>query len=134
MSSTVSKRRAKKRAAPTSRKLRRVTASLPSVSKAEGPPHISTPDTVFLDLGFSVEEARLLTIKSDLCNQILKLVRERGYSQRDLAKIWGKPQPRVSEVLNCKLSLFSIDVLVTYLGQLGVHITFAVAPERKAAS
>ncbi|MCX6107974.1 MAG: XRE family transcriptional regulator [Proteobacteria bacterium] len=107
---------------------------MPSALKAERQPHVSTPDSLFLDLGFSAEEARLLTIKSDLCNQILKIVRECGYSQKDLAKIWSKPQPRVSEILNCKLSLFSIDMLVTYLGQLGVHVTFAVARERKAAS
>ncbi len=134
MSSTASKRKAKRRVVPTSRKLRRVTASLPSASKAERQPPVSTPESLFLDLGFSAEEARLLTIKSDLCNQILKIVRKCSYSQKDLAKIWGKPQPRVSEILNCKLSLFSIDMLVTYLGQLGVHVTLAVARERKAAS
>jgi predicted XRE-type DNA-binding protein len=75
-----------------------------------------------------------LTIKSDLCNQILKLVRELGYTQKDLAKIWSKPQPRVSEVLNCKISLFSIDTLVTYLGQLGADVTVKVARDGKAAS
>lgn len=133
MSSTASRRKAKKRVDTTSKRPPLATAPSSAGSKAKGRLRASTSDTLFADLGFSSEEARVLTIKSDLCNQILKLVRERGYTQKELAKIWGKPQPRVSEILNCKISLFSIDVLVTYLGQLGADVTVKVA-RGKAAS
>lgn len=127
MSSTASKRKVKKRATKTSKKPRRAIALSSAESKAEGrTPHISTAETLFEDIGFTKEEARLLTIKSELHIQILRLVRERGYTQKDLSRIWSKPQPRVSEILNGKISLFSIDTLVTHLGQLGTDIRFSV--------
>ncbi len=133
MSSTASRKKAKKRAGTTSKEPPLATASSSAGPKARKRSRVSTSDSLFIDLGFSPEEARVLTIKSDLCNQVLKLVREQGYTQKELAKIWGKPQPRVSEILNCKISLFSIDTLVTYLGQLGADVTVTVG-RGKAAS
>jgi predicted XRE-type DNA-binding protein len=85
---------------------------------------------VFEQLGFSPEQSAREVIKADLYVAILKLVRERGLSPGDVGAILGKPHSRVSELLNGKLNLMSIDTLVEYLDKLGAVVKVSV---RKAS-
>jgi predicted XRE-type DNA-binding protein len=92
-----------------------------------------TSGNVFEDLGFSQEESRVLSLKAQLAAMLVRVVRERQLTQKDLGEIWGVPQPRVSEVLTGKLTLISIERLIAFLGLLGVEISFrAKAPSKKA--
>lgn len=100
--------------------------------KKSKPKH-SMSGNVFRDIGFSPEESRVLTLKAQLAALIVQVVRERQLRQRELVKIWGVPQPRVSEVLTGKLSLVSIERLIEFLGVLGVDITFRAKPSSKKA-
>jgi predicted XRE-type DNA-binding protein len=88
---------------------------------------------VFEDLGFSPEESRVLTLKAQLAALILRVARERQLSQKDLGKIWGVPQPRVSEVLTGKLAVVGIERLIEFLGLLGVEIVFRTKSTTKKA-
>ena len=54
---------------------------------------------VFRDLGFSLEEAEHLKIRSDLMIQLQKLIASRGFKQAETAKILRVTQPRVSDLL-----------------------------------
>ena len=92
------------------------------------------PQSVFEDLDVPPEKARLMELKGQLAVRIIREARERGLSQKDLGELWGVPQPRVSEVLNAKLTLVSIDRLVEFLGMLGVEVSFRTSrgPRRKA--
>jgi predicted XRE-type DNA-binding protein len=83
-----------------------------------------TSGNVFEDLGFSAEESRVLTLKAQLAALLVRVARERKLTQKELGKIWGVPQPRVSEVLTGKLALISIERLIEFLGILGVEIVF----------
>lgn len=85
---------------------------------------------VFEELGFSVEESRVLTLKAQLGALIVNICNERTLTQKDLSKLWKVPQPRVSEVMTGKLRLISIERLIEFLGTLGVEVDF----RKKSAS
>ena len=94
--------------------------------------HLATGN-VFEDLGFSPKESRVLTLKAQLAALIVRVAREHHLTQKDLGKIWGVPQPRVSEVLTGKLAVVSIERLIEFLGLLGVEIVFRTKPSSKRA-
>jgi len=82
------------------------------------------------DLGFSPEEAAAIKLKASLHAEILRLVEKRKLKSRQLEKILDQPQPRISELLNGKISKVSAEKLVGYLSRLGVEIKVST---RKAA-
>ena len=67
---------------------------------------------VFEDLGFSREEAAALQMKSKLHSKIVR--HARNYSQSQLQKLLGEPQPRISDLMRGKISKFSLETLVSY--------------------
>ena len=85
---------------------------------ANKPAHI-TRGNVLDDLGFSPEQATALKFKAELYRAILKYARK--YSQKELQVILGEPQPRVSELLNGKITNKSVDKLLHYAGRLGIE-------------
>ncbi len=91
--------------------------------------------SVFTDLGFGREEAEHLTIRSELMIKIEKLLKARGLTQSEAAKIMRVSQPRVSDLLRGRLDLFSTDALIDMLARLGVSIrlAFASSKSRKVA-
>jgi predicted XRE-type DNA-binding protein len=93
----------------------------------------ATSGNVFEELGFSPEESRVLTLKAQLAGLIARVTRERQLTQKELGKIWGVPQPRVSEVLTGKLAVVSIERLIEFLGVLGVEVIFRAKPSSKRA-
>jgi predicted XRE-type DNA-binding protein len=85
---------------------------------AKKPTHL-TRGSVLDDLGFSPEDATALKFKAELYQAILKCAKR--YSQKELQVMLGEPQPRVSELLNGKISNKSIDKLLHYAGRLGIE-------------
>ncbi len=79
---------------------------------------------IFKDVGFTDAESQILEMKSALLNQILQIVEQEGYSQKDLQEILAVPQPRVSELLNGKMSTMGMEKLVEYLMRLGCAPTW----------
>jgi predicted XRE-type DNA-binding protein len=67
---------------------------------------------VFDDLGFSPEEAAALHMKSLLHSKIVRYAQ--NYSQSELQRMLGEPQPRISDLLRGKISKFSLETLVNY--------------------
>ncbi len=100
--------------------------------KAAPPAHV-TRGNVFDDLGFSRAEASSLKIRWDLHRQILRIVGREGYGQRDLEKLLGQPQSRVSELLSGKISRLKLDTLLQYLDRLGARTEIRVRYPRRAA-
>ncbi len=90
---------------------------------------------VFKDLGFGREEAEHLVIRSELMIKIEKLLKARGLTQAEAAKIMRVSQPRVSDLLRGRLDLFSTDALIDMLARLGVSVrlAFASSKSRKVA-
>ena len=75
----------------------------------------------FKDLGFNEQESRSLTIKANLYGKLFDVVSEKEIKTCDLEKILDVPQPRVSELLNGKMSSLSIEKLLLYLERMGVE-------------
>jgi predicted XRE-type DNA-binding protein len=78
-----------------------------------------THGSVLDDLGFSSGPAGVLKFKAELYQAILKVAK--NYSQKELQRILGQPQPRVSELLNGKIASKSVDMLLYYAGRLGIE-------------
>ena len=87
-----------------------------------------TPSTgnIFEDLGFNREEAEHLRIRSTLMVIVSELIKTRGLTQTQAAKLFGVSQPRISDLVRGKIGLFSIDTLVDMLASGGVRVEISV--------
>jgi predicted XRE-type DNA-binding protein len=89
---------------------------------------------VFLDVGFSPEEAENLKIRSALIISIRKLIKSRGMKQTKAAELFGVTQPRISDLVRSKVELFSIDGLVNMLAHAGLRVELTVQEEQGRAA
>ena len=85
---------------------------------------------VFRDLGFPPEEAQNLLLRSDLMTRIERYVKTSGLKQKDAAARLGVTQPRLNDLLKCKIEKFGLDALVNMLGHAGMRVELSV---KKAA-
>ena len=85
---------------------------------------------VFLDIGFSPDEAQNLHLRSELMSKVEHFVRSSGLTQKECAVRMGVTQPRLNELLKGKIDKFSLDALVTMLGRTGMRVRLLV---KKAA-
>jgi len=88
---------------------------------------------VFADLGFHTEQARHLRIRSDLMIEVSRLIKARGLTQAEAARMFGISQPRVSDLVRGKIDRFSIDTLVTMLGHAGVEVVLSTRRRARVA-
>lgn len=87
---------------------------------------------VFRDLGFDREEAEHLVIRSELMIKTEKLLKARGLTQAEAARIMRVSQPRVSDLLRGRLDLFSTDALIDMLAWGGVRVKLVLKTPRRA--
>src|SRR5258708_40079605 len=92
-----------------------------------------TTGNVLDDLGFDPQTALELKLKADLHLGILKLVRKRRYTARELEALLDVQQPRVSELLNGKLHLLSVSKLLYSADLLGGTARITITSKSKAA-
>lgn len=83
-------------------------------------------DSVFYDLTDSPEQAANLTARGLLMTAIEQRIREMGWTQTEAAARLRVTQPRVSDLLNGKLTKFSLDALVNMLAPVG--LAFDIRP------
>ncbi len=83
-------------------------------------------ENVFADLG--LPNADELYLRASLGTEIVKIIRKKGYSQKEAAKILGIKQPEVSALLNAKFQRFSQEKLISFLNKLDYKITIQVSP------
>jgi predicted XRE-type DNA-binding protein len=77
---------------------------------------------VFVDLGFTTEEAANLTLRSQLMLVVKDAIKDRGWTQQRAAKELDVHQPRISDLMKGRLSEFSLDALVCLVQKLGYEI------------
>src|SRR4051794_15605838 len=92
--------------------------------------HVSRGN-VFDDLGFTAEEGAILQMQTQLHIEIMRAVRQQKLTPRQLEKVLGVPQPRVSEVLNGRISRMTADLLTKYLYRLGREVTMKTTTTRR---
>jgi len=90
---------------------------LPNKRPVEGEYRVS--GSVLDELGLDRKGALELKLKASLHQNILELIKRRGYSPRDLERILRIQQPRVSELTRGKLSTLSVARPTPVRGPLG---------------
>lgn len=85
---------------------------------------------IFIDLGFDKIEAENLRMRSDLMFRVSEFYRKSGMTQSAAAKALGLTQPRLNALLKGRLSLFSLDALVSIANRAGLNVRLVV---KKAA-
>lgn len=88
---------------------------------------ISSSGNVFLDMGFSAEEAAILQMRADLMAKLRKVIKARKLTQAKAAKILGVSQSRVSDLVCGKWEKFSLEMLITLATRAGLHVTLKTA-------
>ncbi|OGI37841.1 MAG: hypothetical protein A2140_09910 [Candidatus Muproteobacteria bacterium RBG_16_62_13] len=98
-----------------------------------------TEGNVFADLGFDKQTAGNLRIRADLMIELREVIRRKGLTQAQAAKLFGVSQPRISDVQDAqvpraqgcagaadlvrgKIALFTIDMLVNMLARAGKKV------------
>lgn len=79
---------------------------------------------VFKDIGFGDAEAANLLARAELMLKIRDIIEEKGWSQREAARILAVSQPRIAEIMSFNTKYFSVDLLLKYLARLGTQVTF----------
>jgi predicted XRE-type DNA-binding protein len=87
---------------------------------------------VFADLGLRNPEEALA--KAELANKITVLIRDKGMTQVQTAKLLGVDQPKVSALIRGRLSGFSLERLMRFLLLLGqdIKITVQACPRSRS--
>jgi predicted XRE-type DNA-binding protein len=87
----------------------------------------SSSGNVFVDLGLA--NADELLVKAELVRQISNLIDAKRMTQIEVAKILSIDQPKISALLNGKLSGFSTERLFRFLNALGSDVEIRVVPK-----
>lgn len=91
-------------------------------------PFTTGSGNIFVDLGFSEEEAVELSLKSLLFETLQSALKCTAGTQTEIAQRLGLPQPKVSDILKGKQTGFSIERIVNLLVKLDYEICFDAHP------
>ena len=87
--------------------------------------------SVFADLGFPDADAHL--VKADLVSRIDDIVRDRGLTQTEAARLMGLSQPDVSRLLRGDFREYSLERLLRLLNALGRDIDIVIRKPSSAS-
>jgi predicted XRE-type DNA-binding protein len=88
---------------------------------------LDSSGNVFIDLGFSPDEAAILQMRADLMTDIRKFIIEKKLTQVSAAKILGVSQSRISDLVRNKWEKFSLEMLITLATRAGMHVSVNIA-------
>lgn len=75
---------------------------------------------VYLDLGFSEDEAIERAIRAEIATRIEMLIADRRLTQKQAASLFHVPQPTISKIVNGRLANLSLAFLVRMLIRAGL--------------
>jgi len=84
---------------------------------------------VFADLGFKNSKQEML--KARLTVEIYKLLRKRGVTESEAAKLLGTTQAQVSALMRCRPVSVSVGRLMEFLNVLGQDVEVTVKPSAR---
>lgn len=71
-------------------------------------------------------EAENMKLRSALMMALERHIRAKGWTQAEAARRLGVTQPRVSDLLRGKITLFALDTLVNMATAAGLHVEMRV--------
>lgn len=99
---------------------------------ASGVEYTTGSGNIFADLDLPNAEEELL--KSDLALEIGRIIKSKGWTQKEAAEVIGISQPRVSMMLRDQLDELSIDTLLCAVRRLGRNIEVRISAEEHSPS
>ena len=76
------------------------------------------------------QEAASMRARSELMMSLAETIREQGMTQAQAAELFGVTQPRVSDLVRGKVSLFSLDTLIDMAATAGMGPMVKVSKPR----
>jgi predicted XRE-type DNA-binding protein len=90
---------------------------------------IQAADNIFLDLGFSSEEADNLLIRSQLILALTHQIKERGWTLDQTAQHLQQSNDRIKALTQGKIGQFSVDSLIAMLNKVGMTVKVEICPK-----
>jgi predicted XRE-type DNA-binding protein len=90
-------------------------------------PTTNSSGNVFVDLGYSPDEAAILQMRADLMADLRRFIKDKELTQTKAAEILGVSQSRVSDLTRGKWEKFSLEMLITLAMKAGMHVTLEIA-------
>jgi len=84
---------------------------------------VNSSGNVFIDLGYSPDEAAILQMRADLMADLRKFIKAKRLTQTKAAEILGVSQSRVSDLIRGKWGKFSLEMLITLATRVGMRVT-----------
>jgi predicted XRE-type DNA-binding protein len=93
---------------------------------------------IFLDLGFEPDEAKKLhadsqqqinntiALKEQLMSELEMWINNNNLKQKEAAEILQVSRPRISDLVNKKVSKFTFDTLLNMLNRIGKPVTLSI--------
>ena len=88
---------------------------------------VHSSGNVFIDLGYSPEEAAILQMRADLMGDLRKFIKAKSLTQAKAAGILCISQSRVSDLIRGKWERFSLEMLIILATRAGMHVTLKKA-------
>lgn len=88
--------------------------------------------SAYHELGF--RDADEMLLKAQLAMKIAEILRERGWTQQEAAKVLGLTQPKLSNMLRGEFRGISEIKMLDCLARLGRSVKIVVGPEMKKSS
>ena len=88
---------------------------------------VHSSGNVFIDLGYSPEEAAILQMRADLMADLRKFIKAKRLTQAKAAEILCISQSRVSDLIRGKWERFSLEMLITLATRAGMQFTLKKA-------
>ena len=88
---------------------------------------VNSSGNVFIDLGYSPDEAAILQMRADLMADLRKFIKAKRITQAKAAAILGVSQSRVSDLIRGKWERFSLEMLITLATRAGMRVTLKKA-------
>lgn len=104
-----------------------------SKNSAGAKPHV-TSGNVLDDLGFSPSEALEIKVKAEVYRALLDHIRLLRMTQQQLGAALGIHQPDVSNLLNGRVSKFSVGKLIKFAGKLDLGAEVRLTPTKRGAA
>jgi predicted XRE-type DNA-binding protein len=86
-------------------------------------------DNIFIDLGFSSEEADNLLIRSQLILALTHQIKERGWTLDQTAQHLQQSNDRIKALTQGKIGQFSVDSLIAMLNKVGMTVKVEICPK-----
>jgi predicted XRE-type DNA-binding protein len=88
---------------------------------------VSSSGNVFVDLGYSPDEAAILQMRADLMADLRKFIKTKKLTQAKAAEILNVSQSRVSDLARGKWERFSLEMLITLATRAGMRVVLRTA-------